>query len=131
MFDGNRYEQIFSRTVERRAGQPCERPGAGPVSCAERPFPRRPPDMIRIPSLRFGKPYTSLDKATLVHHVTGEPVAEVSQVTGSMIARDLGRAESLRKELAEIPIRDILGIYRKAADYFTNGSLPCGETEQS
>ena len=46
--------------------------------------------MIRIPALRFGKPYTSLDKATLVHHVTGEPVAEVSQVTGSQIARDLG-----------------------------------------
>ena len=39
--------------------------------------------MIHIPALRFGKPYTSLEKATLVHHVTGEPVAEVSQVTGS------------------------------------------------
>ena len=38
--------------------------------------------MLHIPALRLGKPYVSLEKATLVHHVTGEPVAEVSQVTG-------------------------------------------------
>ena len=37
--------------------------------------------MIHIPALRFGKTYTSLEKATLVHHVTGEPVAEVSEPT--------------------------------------------------
>ena len=29
--------------------------------------------MIRIPALRFGKPYTSMDKAVLTHHATGEP----------------------------------------------------------
>ena len=64
--------------------------------------------MIQIPALRFGKTYTSLDKAQLVHHVTGEPIAEVSQVTGSMIARDLANMERAHRELRSIPIRDIL-----------------------
>jgi acyl-CoA reductase-like NAD-dependent aldehyde dehydrogenase len=85
--------------------------------------------MIHIPALRFGKPYTSLDKATLVHHVTGEPVAEVSQVTGSMIARDIGNMDRARRELAAIPVRDLLAMYAKAADYFLNAALPCGDTE--
>lgn len=85
--------------------------------------------MIRIPALRFGKEYTSLDKAQLVHHVTGEPVAEVSQVTGSQIARDLGQMDRARQILADIPMADILGMYKKAADYFANAKLPCGDTE--
>ena len=85
--------------------------------------------MIHIPALRFGKPYTSMEKATLVHHVTGEPVAEVSQVTGSQISRDLGQMERAHKELRRIPVRDILAMYKKAADYFLNASLPCGDAE--
>jgi acyl-CoA reductase-like NAD-dependent aldehyde dehydrogenase len=87
--------------------------------------------MIQLPALRLGKPYTSLDKATLIHHATGEPVAEVSQVTGSMIARDLSRGSAIRKELAAIPIRDLIAMYRKAGEYFTSTSLPCGDIEQS
>ena len=85
--------------------------------------------MIKIPALRFGKSYNSLEKATLIHHVTGEPVAEVSQVTGSMIARDISNMERAHRELAAIPVRDILVMYKKAADYFLNSSLPCGDTE--
>ena len=85
--------------------------------------------MIRIPALRFGKPYTSLDKATLVHHVTGEPVAEVSQVTGSQIARDISQVKRAKQELAAIPVRDLLAMYAKAADYFQNATLPCGDAE--
>lgn len=85
--------------------------------------------MIHLPALRFGKSYTSLEKATLVHHVTGEPVAEVSQVTGSMIARDLGGMAQAHKLLAAIPVRDLLAMYKKAADYFLNAALPCGDTE--
>ena len=87
--------------------------------------------MIQIPALRFGKEYTSLDKATLVHHVTGEPVAEVSQVTGSQISRDIGGMERAHKQLAAIPIRDILAMYKKAADYFVNATLPCGDSQQT
>lgn len=87
--------------------------------------------MIQIPALRFGKPYTSLDKATLIHHVTGEPVAEVSQVTGSQISRDIGGMARAHKQLAAIPIKHILAMYKKAADYFVNVTLPCGDAEQT
>ncbi|CAN5306019.1 aldehyde dehydrogenase family protein [soil metagenome] len=87
--------------------------------------------MIRIPALRFGKPYQSLEKATLIHHTTGEPLAEVNQVTGSQIARDLGTMDRAAAELRAIPIRDILGMYKKAAEYFEKGTLLCGDTEQT
>ena len=33
--------------------------------------------MLHIPILRQGKPYESIDKITIVHHRTGEPVATV------------------------------------------------------
>ena len=85
--------------------------------------------MIQIPALRFGKPYQSLDKAQLVHHVTGEPVAEVNQVTGSQISRDVGQTPRLKKELAAIPLKDLLAIYKRAADHFVNSALPCGDAE--
>jgi acyl-CoA reductase-like NAD-dependent aldehyde dehydrogenase len=87
--------------------------------------------MIQIPALRLGKTYTSLEKATLVHHVTGEPVAEVSQVSGSMIARDLSRIQQARQELGRIPVADLIDIYAKAADHFAKGTLPMGDTEQT
>lgn len=85
--------------------------------------------MIQIPALRFGKSYTSLDKAQLIHHVTGEPIAEVSQVTGSQIARDISQMDRARKELWQIPIRDILAMYKQAAHHFLHSSLPCGDAE--
>ena len=86
---------------------------------------------IQIPALRFGKPYTSLDKAKIVHHVTGEPVAEVSQVTGSQISRDIGQMDRAHKELRKIPVRELLAIYKKAADLFVNGTLSCGDANLS
>lgn len=87
--------------------------------------------MISIPALRLGQPYQSLEKTTLVHHATGEPVAEVSQVTGSMIARDLTKAAAARAKLAAIPVRELIALYRKAADLFTSAPLPCGDRELS
>ncbi len=87
--------------------------------------------MIQIPALRFGKPYSSLEKATLIHHVTGEPVAEVSQLTGSQVARDLGQMGRAHRELRAIPIRDILEIYRQAAHHFAHSTLTCGDAELS
>ena len=87
--------------------------------------------MIHLPALRLGKPYESLDRVTLVHHATGEPVAEVSQVTGSMIARDLSRGAASRHELSEIPIQELVGMYAHAAEFFMSATLPCGSSEQS
>src|SRR5438552_7217374 len=87
--------------------------------------------MLHIPALRLGKPYQSLEKTTLVHHATGEPVAEVSQVTGSLIARDFARMPAARKELAAVPARDLFQMYAKAADHFTAGALPVGDQPQT
>src|SRR5581483_5549509 len=41
------------------------------------------------------------------------------------------KAPQARKELAAVPIRDLIGLYAKAADYFTGATLPCGGAEQS
>jgi acyl-CoA reductase-like NAD-dependent aldehyde dehydrogenase len=87
--------------------------------------------MLHVPALRLGKPYTSLKKATIVHHVTGDPVAEVSQVNGGLIARDLTKVAAARRELQAIPINALLDMCREAADHFMKGTLPCGETAQS
>ena len=35
---------------------------------------------MHLTAFRFGKPYESLERNKLVHFMTGEPVAEVSQV---------------------------------------------------
>src|SRR5262249_60635827 len=83
--------------------------------------------MIQIPALRLGQPYTSLEKATLVHHITGEPVAEVSQVTGSAISRDLMKAPAARKQLPAIPVGDPFGLDARAAAPFLTGPLPSGD----
>ena len=87
--------------------------------------------MLHIPALRLGKPYVSLEKATLVHHATGEPVAEVSQLSSVAINRDLSRMKQARQELARIPVRDLIGMYQKAADIFASGTVPVGDQEQS
>jgi acyl-CoA reductase-like NAD-dependent aldehyde dehydrogenase len=87
--------------------------------------------MLHIPALRLGKPYNSLEKASLVHHVTGEPVAEVSQVNGGLIARDLNKVAAARRELQAIPINALLEMCREAADQFIGGTLPCGDAAQT
>lgn len=87
--------------------------------------------MIRIPSLRMGKPYESLSKTTLVHHVTGDPVAEVSQITGSQIMRDLSKMGQARRELAAIPSAELLNRVKAAAKIFLEETLPCGDTPQT
>src|SRR3954454_24442546 len=85
--------------------------------------------MLHIPALRLGKPYVSLEKTTLVHHVTGEPVAEVSQISGVAISRDMSKMAAAKKELAAIPVRDLFAIYAKAADIFAKGTIQVGDQE--
>ncbi len=88
--------------------------------------------MLHIPALRLGKPYITLEpKTTLVHHATGEPVAEVSQLSSIAINRDLSKMPQAKKELAKIPVKDLIAMYAKAADYFANGTLPIGDQQQT
>ena len=88
--------------------------------------------MIRIPVLRSGQPYTSLDVVRLDHVQTGEPVAEVSQANAGLVARDLlQKSVANRQALEALSTSDLLEICRRAAGKFTEEELPVGESPQS
>ena len=87
--------------------------------------------MIRVPVLRWGKPYRSLETTTVSHFLTGEPVAEVDQVTPGIVKRDLRRAGKARAALRELPIRDLLACVKEAARLYMEAELPLGDATQS
>ncbi|CAN5820253.1 aldehyde dehydrogenase family protein [soil metagenome] len=89
--------------------------------------------MIHIPILRHGVPYTSLDKIRVPHHCTREIFAEMSQVNGGVIRRELSdeRQEEARATLGRITHERLLEICSAAASHFLNDTLPLGETQQS
>jgi acyl-CoA reductase-like NAD-dependent aldehyde dehydrogenase len=87
--------------------------------------------MIHFPILRWGQPYKSLDVDQVVHFATGEPLAEVSQANGGLIARDMRQADRAREVLREIPCRELIGMLKKAADLFMEAELPAGDGTQT
>ena len=87
--------------------------------------------MLNLPILRWGQPYTSLDQDTVVHFVTGEALARVSQANAGLLGRDMRLAPRARKVLAEIPIPELIGLMKKAADLYLNDALPMGDGEQA
>ena len=87
--------------------------------------------MIHFPILRWGKPYKSLEVDQVVHFITGEPLAEVSQSIGGMIARDIRKAHRARDALREIPIQELIGRASQAADLFMSAELPAGDGSQT
>ncbi len=99
--------------------------------------------MVRIPILRGGRPYWSVETVALRDHRTGEPVAEVSQANTGLIARDLalpGEGDDLprfarlrdgARALREIPARDLVRMCREAARHFRGSTLPLGDDPQS
>jgi acyl-CoA reductase-like NAD-dependent aldehyde dehydrogenase len=87
--------------------------------------------MIHFPILRWGQPYKSLEVDQVVHFATGEPLAEVSQANGGLIARDMRQADRARDVLREVPCRDLLGMLKKAADLFMEAELPAGDGTQT
>lgn len=87
--------------------------------------------MLQIPILRQGSPYTSLDVARVPHHRTRETFVEVSQANAGLIRKDLSRQEIARASLSQFTTRDLVDICTRAADHFTDDSLPLGDTTQS
>ena len=87
--------------------------------------------MIRVPVLRWGQPYRSLETEFVAHFLTGEPVAEVDQAASGMVARDLRRARRARAALREIGTTELLGMVRKAGRLYMEEELPCGEGRQT
>jgi len=87
--------------------------------------------MLNLPILRWGSPYTSLEQDTVVHFMTGETLARVSQANTGLIGRDMREAGRARQILTEIPIPELIGMMKAAADLYLNGTLPMGDGEQS
>ena len=87
--------------------------------------------MLHIPILRQGEPYRSLDVARVPHHRTRETFVEVSQANAGLIRRDLSRQEIARASLRKFSTRNLVEICSRAAEYFTNDSLPLGDVDQT
>ncbi|NOX60222.1 MAG: aldehyde dehydrogenase [Planctomycetes bacterium] len=85
--------------------------------------------MVRIPILRQGCAYESVEQATLVHHATREPFALVDQANSGMVRRDILLMDD--NVLDSFSIADLIEIARKAGQLFVSASLPLGETQQS
>lgn len=84
--------------------------------------------MLKLPILRQGEPYYSLDVARVVHHRTREPFVEVSQANPGLIRRDLGKQEIPKSLLNKFTTRELVSVCARAADYFVES--PAGYIEQ-
>jgi acyl-CoA reductase-like NAD-dependent aldehyde dehydrogenase len=87
--------------------------------------------MLKIPALRWGKPYESLETDHVNHFVTGEPIAQVSQANAGLLQRDMRFAQRARDALREIPCGELVERVAKAAEFYLNGTLPLGDGQQS
>ena len=79
--------------------------------------------MVKIPVLRWGQPYESLETARVVHFNSGETIAEVSQANAGLLLKDMRKAQRARDALREIPIRELIGMMKKAGELFKDGTL--------
>src|SRR6266850_2001316 len=87
--------------------------------------------MIKIPLLRKGEPYKSLDVVRVPHHQTRELFVEISQANSGLIRRDLRDQKAARKKLAAFSTAELLAVCSAAADYFLNAALPLGDDLQT
>jgi acyl-CoA reductase-like NAD-dependent aldehyde dehydrogenase len=87
--------------------------------------------MVKIPVLRWGQPYESLEMDNVTHFVTGETLARVSQANPGLLAKDMKQARRARDVLREIPIRQLVETMKKAADLYRDATLPMGDGQQS
>jgi acyl-CoA reductase-like NAD-dependent aldehyde dehydrogenase len=87
--------------------------------------------MIKLPIIRWGQPYESLEIAEVNHFATGEPIAKVCQAGGGIIKRDMRQAARAREALRKIPPRELIALLAKAADLYEHCTLPMGDGTQS
>src|SRR5216110_2515264 len=87
--------------------------------------------MVNIPVLRWGRPYSSLDVDNVIHFITGETLAKVSQANAGLLAKDIRQAQRARDVLCEIRVRDLIGMMKKAGELYKDATLPMGDGVQS
>lgn len=73
----------------------------------------------RLPILRWGEPYYSLDVARVAHHRTREPFVEVSQANPGLIRRDLSKQDTPKSLLQKLTTHELVDICARAAEIFT------------
>lgn len=87
--------------------------------------------MLNIPILRWGEPYTSLLQQEIVHFLTGEPLARISQANTGLLGLDFQQASRARNILTEIPTDQLVSMLKDAAEFYLEDTLPMGDGEQS
>src|SRR5215470_7959797 len=87
--------------------------------------------MVKLPVLRWGQPYESLELDNVVHFGTGETLAKVGQANPGLLTRDMKKAQRAREVLCEIPIRQLIGMMKKAGELYKDATLPLGDGAQS
>jgi acyl-CoA reductase-like NAD-dependent aldehyde dehydrogenase len=87
--------------------------------------------MIRVPVLRKGRPYTSIDTMRAPHYRTREPFVEISLANTGLIRRDLLDQASPRAALAARSTAELVAISQAAAERFVSATLPLGDGEQT
>src|SRR5213592_2077590 len=87
--------------------------------------------VLNIPILRWGKPYTSLETEDVVHFISGETLARVSQANTGLLGRDMRLADRARQILTDIPVSELIAIMKKAADLYLHGTLQMGDGAQT
>ncbi|MCA9270517.1 MAG: aldehyde dehydrogenase family protein [Planctomycetales bacterium] len=87
--------------------------------------------MLNIPAVRWGQPYESLETNEVLHFMTGEPIAKVSQANGGIVQRDMRQVQKARDILREFTCEQLIDKIKVAADLYLNGTLPLGDGQQS
>ena len=89
--------------------------------------------MLHLPILRRGRPYRSVDVASVPHFRTRQPVVGLSQANAGLVRRDLRKETQaeMRAALAAFTTRQLVEMSRRAADSFMNDTLPAGDEAQS
>src|SRR3954470_16905595 len=87
--------------------------------------------MVKIPILRWGQPYESLETEDVIHFGTGETLAKVSQANPGLLAKDMKKAARARGVLREIPIRELIQRMKKAGELYRDATLPMGDGQQT
>ncbi len=80
-----------------------------------------------LPALRKGRPYESLDSLEVVDHLTGKPMARVSQVNAGIVRKDLAGMDEARDALRQFTVAELIAISARAGEHFLHGTLPLGD----
>jgi acyl-CoA reductase-like NAD-dependent aldehyde dehydrogenase len=80
-----------------------------------------------LPALRRGRPYSSLERSTVLDHRTGTPLAQISQVNAGILRKDFQRQAESRAALRRLTVEQLIAIAQKAGDEFLHGTLPLGD----